>query len=106
MKHDAGIDLHGSNSVIVILDEEDRILYQQRLRNELPEVLAAFAPFRETLQSIAVESTYNWYWVVDGLMDAGYVVPLAHVPALPQYSGLKHVDDHHDAPTSRFATTR
>jgi transposase len=44
-----------------------------------------------------VESTDNCYWVVDGLMDAGYVVHLAHVPALPQYSGLKHVDDHHDA---------
>ena len=73
MKHDVGIDLHGGNSVIVILDEEDRILYQRPLRNELAEVLAAFAPFRETLQGIAVESTYNWYWIVDGLMDAGYV---------------------------------
>lgn len=71
--------------------------YQQRLRNELPEVLAAVAPFRDTLQGIAVESTYNWYWLVDGLMDAGYVVHLAHVPALPQYSGLKHADDQHDA---------
>jgi transposase len=97
MNHYAGIDLHGTNSVIVVLDDNDRILYQQRLRNELPEVLAAFVPFRETLQGIAVESTYNWYWIVDGLMDAGYVVHLAHVPALPQYSGLKHADDHHDA---------
>jgi hypothetical protein len=97
MKHYAGIDLHGTNNVIVVLDDDDRIRYQQRLRNELPEVLAAFAPFRETLQGIAVESTYNWYWLVDGLMDAGYVVHLAHVPALPQYSGLKHADDQHDA---------
>ena len=30
-------------------------------------------------------------------MDAGYRVHLAHVPALPQYSGLKHADDHDDA---------
>lgn len=97
MKSYAGIDLHGPNSVLVVLDDEDRVLYQQRLRNELPGVLAAVAPFRDTLQGIAVESTYNWYWLVDGLMDAGYVVPLAHVPALPQYSGLKHADDQHDA---------
>jgi transposase len=97
MKHYAGIDLHGTNSVIVVLDDDDRIHYQQRLRNELPDVLAAFAPFHETLQGIAVESTYNWYWLVDGLMDAGYVVHLAHVPALPQYSGLKYADDQHDA---------
>jgi len=97
MKTYAGIDLHGTNSVVVVLDEEDRVLYQKRLRNELAGILAAFAPFRETLQGIAVESTYNWYWLVDGLMDAGYTVHLAHVPALPQYSGLKHADDHHDA---------
>ena len=50
------------------------------------------------MQGIAVESTYNWYWLVDGLMDAGYRVHLAHAPALPQYSGLKHADDdQHDA---------
>lgn len=97
MKSYAGIDLHGTNSVVVVLDEEDRVLYQKRLRNELAGILAAFAPLRDTLQGIAVESTYNWYWLVDGLMDAGYVVHLAHVPALPQYSGLKHADDHHDA---------
>ena len=37
----AGIDLHATNSVLVILDEEDRVLYQKRLRNELPPILAA-----------------------------------------------------------------
>jgi transposase len=54
-------------------------------------------PYRATLQGVAVESTYNWYWRVDRLMDAGYRVHLAHAPALPQYSGLKHADDQHDA---------
>jgi hypothetical protein len=56
----------------VVLDKDDRVVYQQRLRNELAGILAAFAPFRETLEGVAVESTYNWYWLVDGLMDAGY----------------------------------
>lgn len=97
MMHYVGIDLHGSNSVVVVLDETDQVCFQQRLRNELGRILDALAPFRETVQGIAVESTYNWYWLVDGLMDAGYRVHLAHVPALPQYSGLKHVDDQHDA---------
>lgn len=97
MKSYAGIDLHGTNSVVVVLDDHDRVLYQQRLRNDLAGILAAFAPFRDMLEGIAVESTYNWYWLVDGLMDAGYRVHLAHVPALPQYSGLKHADDQHDA---------
>ena len=93
----AGIDLHSTNSVVVVLDEEDRVLYQKRLRNDLALILAALEPYRATVHGIAVESTYNWYWLVDGLMDAGYRVHLAHAPALPQYSGLKHADDQHDA---------
>ena len=35
MKLYAGIDLHANNSVVVVIDEEDRVLYQKRLRNEL-----------------------------------------------------------------------
>lgn len=93
----AGIDLHATKSVLVVIDEEDRVLYQKRLRNELALILAALEPYQSTLQGIAVESTYNWYWLVDGLMDASYTVHLAHAPALPQYSGLKHADDRHDA---------
>lgn len=92
-----GIDLHATNSVLVVVDEEDRVLYQKRLRNELALILAALEPYQSTLQGIAVESTYNWYWLVDGLMDANYTEHLAHAPALPQYSGFKHADDRHDA---------
>jgi transposase len=93
----AGIDLHATNSVVVVTDDEDRVLYQKRLRNDLSLILTALEPYRSTLQGIVVESTYNWYWLVDGLMDTGYRVHLAHAPALPQYSGLKHADDLHDA---------
>ncbi len=31
-----GIDLHSNNSVLVILDERDRVVYERRLRNDLP----------------------------------------------------------------------
>lgn len=92
-----GIDLHATNSVVVVIDDADRVLYQKRLRNELSVILTALEPYRAAVQGIAVESTYNWYWLVDGLMEAGYGVHLAHAPALPQYSGLKHADDQHDA---------
>lgn len=49
------------------------------------------------LISIAVESTFNWYWLVDCLMDNGYKVHLANPSAMQQYKGLKHVDDKTDA---------
>jgi len=46
---------------------------------------------------VVVESTYNWYWLVDGLMEADYRVHLANPAAMQQYSGLKYTDDHSDA---------
>ena len=84
MKLYGGIDLHANNSVVVVIDEEDRILYQKRLRNELGEILTALARYQETLQGIVVESTYNWYWLVDGLMAAGFRVHLANTTAIEQ----------------------
>jgi len=46
---------------------------------------------------IVVESTYNWYWLVDGLMEEGYKVHLANPSAIKQYEGLKHSDDVREA---------
>ena len=46
---------------------------------------------------VVVESTFNWYWIVDFLSEAGYRVHLANPAAIQKYSGLKHSDDKHDA---------
>jgi len=44
-----------------------------------------------------VESTFNWYWLVDGLQAKGNPIELANPAQIEQYSGLKHADDKHDA---------
>jgi transposase len=49
------------------------------------------------MKGVVVESTSNWYWLVDGLMDAGYRGHLANPAAMQQYSALKYTDDHSDA---------
>jgi transposase len=92
-----GIDLHSNNSVVVISDEEDRIVYQRRLPNELRQILAVLALYRSELAGVVVESTYNWYWLVDGLMEAGYQVHLANTTAIKKYEGLKYSGDTTDA---------
>lgn len=97
MKKYSGIDLHSNNAVVVVTDEEDRVLYQKRLPNRLPEILAALAPHREELMGVVVESTYNWYWLVDGLQEHGHTVHLANTGAIKQYDGLKHSGDEADA---------
>jgi transposase len=93
----SGIDLHSNNSVVVVSDEEDRIIVRERVPNELAKILALLAPYREQLAGVVVESTFKWYWLVDGLMDAGYRVHLAHPTALKKYDGLKHGGDFTDA---------
>jgi len=97
MKAYAGIDLHSSNSYIGIINEQDERLFQKRLPNQLRHILPALEPFKESLEGVVVESTYNWYWLVDGLQDEGYKVHLANPSAIKQYEGLKHTDDKWDS---------
>lgn len=79
------------------MDEEDRRLYQKRLPNRLEDILSVLQPFKESLNAVVVESTYNWYWLVDGLQEHGYRVHLANPSAVKQYEGLKHTDDKWDS---------
>jgi transposase len=92
-----GIDLHSNNCVVIVSDEEDRIVYGKRLPNDLALIRAALEPYRHALKGVVVESTYNWYWLVDGLTDTGYSVHLAHPAAIRKYEGLKHSGDFADA---------
>ena len=92
-----GVDLHSNNAMYVITDRRDKPLFQKRLPNELPMILERLEPFRERLKVVAVESTYNWYWLVDGLQDHGYPVVLAHPAKMDQYDGIKEADDLTDA---------
>ena len=51
-------------------------------RNKLPcdlnKITAFLEPKKSALEGVAVESTYNWYWLVDGLQAKGYPVVLAN----------------------------
>jgi transposase len=89
----AGLDLHSTNTYVAMIDGENKVLYKQRHRNDVPAILSALDPFKKDIQGVVVESTYNWYWLVDALMEAGYLVHLANVSAIKQYEGLKQVDD-------------
>lgn len=92
-----GIDLHSDNLFLVVLDEQDRVQVQRKLPVALETVLGVLEPHRGKLAGVAVESTFNWYWLVDGLMEAGYRVDLVNTWAAKQYDGLKFTDDRHDA---------
>jgi transposase len=93
----AGIDLHSNNLVIGVIDQDGKRLAHRKLECKLEEVESFLQPHKSRLQSMAVESTFNWYWLVDGLRAKGYPIDLANPAQIPQYSGIKHADDKHDA---------
>jgi transposase len=97
MQFYSAIDLHSNNNYLAIIDQDGRTVLSRRLANDLEVVLAALEPYRAELDGVAVESTYNWYWLVDGVVDAGHRTLLVNTSAVKQYEGLKHKDDKTDA---------
>lgn len=97
MKVYAGIDLHSTNNYLGIIDQTDRRLFSNRLPNCKKTILAVLKPYKKKLAGVVVESTFNWYWLVDTLNDNGYKVHLANPAAIKQYEGLKHTDDQWDS---------
>lgn len=97
MKLYSGIDLHSSNSYLAIIDENGKRIFKEKLPNEINTIIERLSQYSGTLEGVVVESTYNWYWLVDGLMAEGYTVHLANPAAIQKYSGLKYADDKHDA---------
>jgi len=93
----AGIDLHSNNNYNGVINEHDQRVFRKKLPNKIEVILKALEPFKQELVGVVVESTYNWYWLVDGLQDQGYHVHLANPSAIKQYEGLKHTDDHWDS---------
>ena len=65
--------------------------------DELSRVLMVLEPFRDRIEGVVVESTYNWYRMVDGLMEHGYNLHPANPSAIKQYEGLKHIGDKWDS---------
>jgi transposase len=79
-----------------VIDEKISVLVQEKVSNELPCILGLIEPYKETLE-VVVESSFNWYWLVDGLQEAGYEICLAHPFGLYMITGAKVKTDRRDA---------
>jgi len=93
----SAIDLHSNNSHVAIIDAQHNRVFYRKLGNDTKLIGNTFAPYRKELKGIVIESTLNWYWLADFLMEEGYTVHLANPCGIQKYSGLKHADDKHDA---------
>jgi len=97
MSYFVGIDLHSNNNFVGIIDKKDCRISSEKHPNDLGIVLNTLKPFKRQIKGVVVESTFNWYWLVDGLMDNKYKVHLANPSQVQQYSGMKYTDDKWDS---------
>src|SRR5256885_4025386 len=91
-----GIDLSASTSHLCVLDENLSIHLQQTAPNELPRIASLLLPFKPDLP-VVIESTFNWYWIVDGLQELGFDLCLAHTLGLAMITQAKVKTDRRDA---------
>ncbi|MBE9542765.1 MAG: hypothetical protein IMF01_10645 [Proteobacteria bacterium] len=82
-------DLHSSNNNIGIMDQDYKRLFGRRQLNDLNHVLKVLEPFKADLEGVIVGSTYNWYWLVDGLHEYGEVFFLLTRPLMGNQKSLK-----------------
>jgi len=92
-----GIDLHSNNNVICVINEKDKRLFEAKLDNYPELVLRALSRYKKRLKGVAIESTFNWYWLADALTAEGYNVDLVNTAKVVQYNGLKRTNDRYDA---------
>jgi transposase len=91
-----GIDLGARESQICVINKRVKKVLEVKLRNNLERIEQVLEPYKAKLE-IVVESTFNWYWLVDGLQAAGFKVVLAHTLGLHMITAAKVKTDRRDA---------
>lgn len=71
-----GIDLHATNGWLCVVDETGVPQLEVEVSNRLDEMRERLEPYRDELRAVAVESTFNRYWLVVGLSCAPAHLPL------------------------------
>jgi len=54
---------------LAIIAESGMRIFKEKLPNEIATITDRLSLYSGTLEGVVVESTYNWYWLVDGLMS-------------------------------------
>src|SRR5258708_38906599 len=96
MKFYCGIDLSARDCHVCVIDEQLKVVVQQKLRNELHKICQLLEPYQGNLK-IVVESTFNWDWMIDGLQAASFEVVLARTLGLYLITGAEVKTDRRDA---------
>ena len=96
-KYNCGIDLHGRNMYVCVMDLEGKVLVHNNIkRNDFDYFLRIVDPYRGDL-TVACESTFNWYWLSDACRDNGIDFVLGHALYMKAIYGTKTRNDRIDS---------
>ena len=91
-----GLDLGATHCQVCVINDAMEIQVERKVRNELSQITELLEQYDPAPQCV-VESTFNWYWLVDGLQESGYEICLAHALGVRLITGAKVKTDRRDA---------
>jgi transposase len=91
-KYVCGIDLHAKTLTACVMDRDGKIMKKRTLDCQVLPVIEFLHPWGKDI-TVGVESTYNWYWLIDALNK--YKIPnsLGHALYIKRKMSLKHKTD-------------
>lgn len=96
MVYFAGIDLAARSSQVCVIDDDQQVLVNRKIPNDLTALDEVLEPYRGDLRTV-VEASFNWYWIVDHLVEIGCQTTLAHPVRLKAITSAKVKTDKRDA---------
>ena len=91
-----GVDMHAKTSYFCILNRAGEIECKRNLENNFKTVKGFLQPFLPDV-AVGCESTYNYYWLSDGCLEANIRFYLGHALYMKAISGNKKKNDPLDA---------
>lgn len=93
-----GIDLHGRNMYVCIVDKEGTILFHRNLHNDFKLFKSSIQKFLPDI-SVGVESMYCYYWLADACRSESIPFYLGHAYYMKAIHGGKKKSDRIDSKT-------
>ncbi|MCG8608389.1 IS110 family transposase [bacterium] len=93
-----GVDLHARTTYLCVMNREGETLLKRNIPNHFKTFKGFIDRFTGDL-AVGCESTYNYYWLLDGCRDAGIPFYLGHALYMKAISGNKKKSDPLDAAT-------
>ncbi len=92
-----GVDLHAKRMYTCIIDAEGKTVFHRNLHTTPQDLEAAIEPFRGRDMVLAVESTFNWYWLADACDELNVPFVLGHAYGMKAIHGGKTKNDKQDS---------